>query len=43
MIVEGFKKPFITNLVKEFGLNLSLSSDITYRILPRPHFHIKEF
>ncbi len=36
------QKALYSNLVKEFGLNLSLSSDITYRILPRPHFHIKD-
>ena len=28
-------------LSDETGLNLSLSSDITYRILPSPHFFIK--
>ena len=42
MIVEEFKKALYNNLVQEFGLNLSLSSDISYRILPRPHFHIKD-
>ena len=36
------QKALYNNLVKEFGLNLSLSSDITYRILPRPHFYIKD-
>ena len=36
------QKALYNNLVQEFGLNLSLSSDISYRILPRPHFHIKD-
>ena len=36
------QKALYNNLVEEFGLNLSLSSDITYRILPKPHFHIKD-
>ncbi len=36
------QKALYNNLVKEFGLNLSLSSDITYRILPKPHFYIKD-
>ena len=36
------QKALYNNLVNEFGLNLSLSSDLTYRILPKPHFHIKD-
>ena len=36
------QKALYNNLVEEFGLNLSLSSEITYRILPKPHFHIKD-
>ena len=36
------QKALYNNLVKEFGLNLSLSSDLTYRILPKPHFFIKD-
>ena len=36
------QKALYDNLVNNFGLNLSLSSDITYRILPRPHFYIKD-
>ena len=36
------QKDLYNNLVNEFGLNLSLSSDLTYRILPKPHFHIKD-
>ncbi len=36
------QKALYKNLNKDFGLNLSLSSDITYRILPQPHFHIKD-
>ena len=36
------QKALYNNLVNNFGLNLSLSSDITYRILPRPHFYIKD-
>ena len=29
-------------LLKEFKINLSTSSDISYRILPAPHFLIKD-
>ena len=29
-------------LSKEFGINFSVSSDITYRILPAPHFLFKD-
>ena len=36
------QKALYKNLNNDFGLNLSLSSDITYRILPQPHFHIKD-
>ena len=32
------QKALYNNLVNNFGLNLSLSSDITYRILPRPQY-----
>ena len=30
------------NLLKEFKINFSLSSDISYNILPSPHFLIKD-
>tara|TARA_B100001115_G_C15787592_1_gene388056 strand:- start:32 stop:379 length:348 start_codon:yes stop_codon:yes gene_type:complete len=36
------QKVLYYKLIEEFGLNLSLSSEITYRILPQPHFHIKD-
>ncbi len=36
------QKVLYDNLSTEFGLNLSLSSAITYRILPKPHFYIKD-
>ena len=36
------QKALYNKIYKEFQLNLSLSSDITYRILPMPHFHIKD-
>ena len=36
------QKVLYKNLNNDFGLNLSLSSDISYRILPQPHFHIKD-
>ena len=36
------QKDLYNKLIKEFGLNLSLSSNVSYRILPRPHFHIKD-
>ena len=36
------QKDLYNKLLKEFGLNLSLSSDIAYRILPQPHFHVKD-
>ena len=36
------QKDFHNKLFEEFGLNFSLSSDIAYRILPQPHFHIKD-
>ena len=36
------QKVLYYKLIEEFGLNLSLSSEITYRILPLPHFHIKD-
>ena len=35
------QKDLYKSLSKETGLNLSLSSNITYRILPSPHFFIK--
>ena len=31
-----------TKLLKEFNINISTSSDISYRILPAPHFLIKD-
>ena len=36
------QKVLYNKLGEEFGLNLSLSSNITYRILPQPHFYIKD-
>ena len=36
------QKVLYYKLIEEFGLNLSLSSEITYRILPQPHFYIKD-
>ena len=36
------QKVLYNKLIDEFSLNLSLSSDITYRILPQPHFYIKD-
>ena len=36
------QKVLYNKLIEEFGLNLSLSSEITYRILPQPHFYIKD-
>ncbi len=35
------QKDLHDKLLLEFGLNLSLSSDIAYRILPQPHFYVK--
>ena len=35
------QKDLYKSLSDETGLNLSLSSNITYRILPSPHFFIK--
>ncbi len=36
------QKALYKGLSKETGLNLSLSSNITYRILPSPHFYIQD-
>ena len=36
------QKVLYDKILKEFQLNLSLSSNITYRILPLPHFHIQD-
>ena len=36
------QKVLYDKLIQEFQLNFSLSSDITYRILPQPHFYIKD-
>ena len=36
------QKDLHNKLFEEFGLNFSLSSDISYRILPQPHFHVKD-
>tara|TARA_A100001015_G_scaffold113342_1_gene125943 strand:+ start:534 stop:1982 length:1449 start_codon:yes stop_codon:yes gene_type:complete len=36
------QKELHNKLIEEFGLNISLSSDIAYRILPQPHFHVKD-
>ncbi len=36
------QKVLYNKILKEFQLNLSLSSNITYRILPLPHFHVQD-
>ena len=36
------QKVLNNKILEEFQLNLSLSSDITYRILPLPHFHVQD-
>ncbi len=36
------QKDLTNKLLKDFSLNFSLSTDITYRILPQPHFSIKD-
>jgi len=36
------QKTLSKNLNKDFNLNISLSNDITYRILPLPHFFVKD-
>ena len=36
------QKDLHDKLSEEFGLNFSLSSNIAYRILPQPHFHVKD-
>mgnify|MGYP001170574818 CR=1 FL=1 len=36
------QKALYEGLSDETGLNFSLSSDITYRILPKPHFYIQD-
>ncbi len=36
------QKVLSDNLEKDFNLNFSLSTDINYRILPQPHFLIKD-
>ena len=36
------QKVLYNKLLHDFGLNISLSSNITYRILPKPHFYIKD-
>ena len=36
------QKALYKGLLKETGLILSLSSNITYRILPSPHFYIQD-
>ena len=36
------QKDLYNKLLTEFGFNLSLSSNIAYRILPQPHFHVKD-
>jgi len=36
------QKDLHKKLFEEFGLNFSLSSNIAYRILPQPHFHVKD-
>ncbi len=36
------QKDIVKKLNKDFSLNFSLSTDISYRILPQPHFIIKD-
>jgi len=36
------QKVISNKLLKDFDLNFSLSTDITYRMLPQPHFSIKD-
>ena len=36
------QKVFNKNFLTDFNLNISLSTDISYRILPQPHFLIKD-
>ena len=36
------QKVLSDEILSEFNLNISLSPDITYRILPKPHFSIKD-
>ena len=39
---RGYKLILKVNYVSEFKINLSTSADISYRILPAPHFLIKD-
>ena len=36
------QKVFNEKFLTDFNLNISLSTDISYRILPQPHFLIKD-
>ena len=36
------QKVLSDEILSEYNLNISLSPDITYRILPTPHFSIKD-
>ena len=36
------QKAISEEIMSEFDLNISLSSDISYRILPMPHFIIRD-
>ncbi|MBC8295397.1 MAG: hypothetical protein H8E55_06325, partial [Pelagibacterales bacterium] len=36
------QKVLSDKLLANFDLNISLSTDITYRMLPQPHFSIKD-
>ena len=38
----GYKNKIVTELSDEFNINLSNSFDISYRILPKPHYLIKD-
>ena len=38
----GYKIKSVTKLSDEFNINLSNSFDISYRILPKPHYLIKD-
>ena len=37
---ESLQKQLETKLFKEYGIKLALTKDISYRILPSPHFEI---
>ena len=41
MTNRGYKTPLEKKLIKDFKINFSISSNISYNILPSPHFLIK--